>query len=178
MFRLVFILAFAGWLISAVACGDSKIATGSQSQASPSVSQTTTSATSSSVAATDTKPYTTPVPIVTLDQAIAIAYESVPASVAESVPMIVWWTPVIGPDGAWQLEFDNTNATQKDLGWVESQSGILQVLVDGAGPYKIILLDVNGRTGAVILKMASTSGQRTFPPPPGITTVPPRTPPK
>ncbi len=121
----------------------------------------------------------TPTPSITLDKAIAIAYENVPASVREQAALYVWWTPQISLHGAWQIEFHNTNITQTDLGWIPDPSGTPQVVLNNVSPdvpttYKILVINIDGNTGEVMLKMASDTDGRLGDVPPPLTVVPPQ----
>jgi hypothetical protein len=122
----------------------------------------------------------TPLPIITLEQTIAISYQSIPDSIAERAPLNVWWTPQIAPKGAWQMEFHNVNATPEELGWVANPSGTPIVDLNynpESSPilYQLLLIDIDGASGEVFLKMAATSLARLNDIPPPLTVVPPRT---
>jgi hypothetical protein len=112
-----------------------------------------------------------PTPTITLNEAIDIAYGNVPASVVASSSLVIWWSL----QGTWQMEFV-TNISQKDLGWVNNPEGTPTVVLNDyfdTGIYNVLLININGQTGMIQLKMAS-NGPQTGDPGPPLTVVPPK----
>jgi beta propeller repeat protein len=122
-----------------------------------------------------------PTPIINQEEAIAIAYQNVPFSVVEQASLSVRWTPQIGPRGAWQMEFGEANITQEELGWIPAPSGTPEVLINDffdTGIYKTLLINIDGQTGEIMLKMATNGPRLGGPglPPPPLTVIPPKSP--
>ena len=117
-----------------------------------------------------------PAPIITVDEAIDTAYKTVPASVVERFSLCIWWTSQIGPYGAWQMEFIGATISQDELGWVNNPKATPSVLLDDyhqTGIYNILLINIDGQTGMIQLKMAANGPQVGVLPPP-LTVIPPK----
>ncbi|MDD5537392.1 MAG: hypothetical protein PHF12_00320 [Candidatus Omnitrophica bacterium] len=77
------------------------------------------------------------------------------------------------------MEFEDTGITQEELGWVNNPSGTPEVRLNdiiSTGIYKILLINIDGQTGEVMLKMASSANIRTYTLPPPLMVVPPTSP--
>lgn len=120
-------------------------------------------------------------PAVKLNEAITIAYYNVPASVIERAPLAVRWNRQSGPDGTWEMEFDNANITPEELGWTSDPSGspsvILNLIGDSGLPenmFKTLLIRIDGKTGEVTSKMATAAQYSTNKDSPPQTLIPPK----
>jgi len=115
-------------------------------------------------------------PVISQEKAITIAYRNVPASIAESVPLTVRWNRRSGVYGVWEMEFNDVNITPDELGWVSDPSGSPNVILNPVGDsgipestFKTLRINIDGRTGQVMSKIAAASQN------PSSTGLPPRT---
>jgi hypothetical protein len=103
----------------------------------------------------------------------------VPASVAEAVPLWMWWYPLIGTDSYWQMMWGVPGITLKELGWVPDPTGNPQVIVTDAqstGLYTSLWIRIDGATGKVLSETATNNTVQWAQPPPPFKILPPRSP--
>ncbi len=90
---------------------------------------------------------------ITEERAIDIAAGALPAEVVRRANMRVKLVPNAWPHGAWQITFDDAYVTREELGW---QEGPNTLLADYA-VCKTVLINVDAKTGDILLKMATSA---------------------
>jgi len=90
---------------------------------------------------------------ITKQEAITIASRFLPPDVVARAEISAKLEPAIGPNGAWQVVFDNLNppVTRDALGWVASHD----VLLGPEDSYVTVLINVDAVTGHVLTRMAT-----------------------
>ncbi len=111
----------------------------------PSVLPLVACATNSEVPAPETEP------VITEDEAIAIASQQLPADIVAKAEIEAVLAPDVGPNGTWHVFFENIHVTREDLGW---QTGP-HVTLGTMDVYTLVLINIDSKTGDILRKKAS-----------------------
>ncbi len=89
---------------------------------------------------------------VSKENAIAVAGREVPLRIAQKAGISAsygWSVP--GNEPGWIIHFTDIEISQDELGW---QPILHEVNLEGAGPYYLIIVRIDGTTGDIVSKSA------------------------